>query len=117
MFWDKAGVGGRSDPAADPRRSLLAWWKQQAGKDTPELPGELNAGAQGRPGQAVRGPRQTEAARLLPAERLRWTRKPQLEPLRRGDWPQLKQQRDDFDEAIPVDVHLPRPGPAARERS
>lgn len=43
VFWDKAGVAGGSDPAVDPRRSLLAWWKQQAGKDTPGAPPEVNA--------------------------------------------------------------------------
>jgi hypothetical protein len=43
VFWDKAGVVGRSDPAANPRRSLAAWWKQQTGKDTPGTPPEVNA--------------------------------------------------------------------------
>ena len=42
VFWDKGGIVGSSDPAADPNRSLLAWWKQQTGKDTPGVPPELN---------------------------------------------------------------------------
>ena len=43
VYWDKVGVAGRSDPAADPRHSLLAWWKQAKGKDTPNVPADLNA--------------------------------------------------------------------------
>jgi hypothetical protein len=43
VYWDKVGIAGRSDPAADPRHSLLAWWKQAKGKDTPNVPGDLNA--------------------------------------------------------------------------
>jgi hypothetical protein len=43
VYWDQAGVSGRSDPAADPRHSFLAWWKQQTGKDTPGVPAELQA--------------------------------------------------------------------------
>lgn len=42
LYWDQIGVAGRSDPAADPQRSLLAWWNQQTGKDTAGVPPELN---------------------------------------------------------------------------
>jgi hypothetical protein len=42
VYWDKVGIAGRSDPAADPRHSLLAWWKQAKGKDTPNVPADLN---------------------------------------------------------------------------
>ncbi len=33
VFWDKIGVAGKSDPATDPSRSFLAWWKANTGKD------------------------------------------------------------------------------------
>ena len=42
VYWDKIGVTGVSDPANDPQRSFLAWWKNAKGKDTPGLPGDLN---------------------------------------------------------------------------
>lgn len=41
VYWDHVGVTGSSDPASDPQRSLLAWWRQQAGKETPGIPAEL----------------------------------------------------------------------------
>lgn len=41
VYWDKTGVAGRSDPAADARRSFEAWRKARAGKDTPGLPADI----------------------------------------------------------------------------
>ena len=43
VYWDKIGVVGVSDPANDPLRSFVAWWKAAKGKDTPGLPGDLNS--------------------------------------------------------------------------
>jgi hypothetical protein len=44
VYWDLAGLTGTSnDPATDPRRSLLAWWKQRTGKDTAGMPNDLKA--------------------------------------------------------------------------
>ena len=51
-YWDKIGIVGVSDPANDPQRSLLAWWKNAKGKDTPGLPGDLNAIAKAGPDPA-----------------------------------------------------------------
>ncbi|MCE2809408.1 MAG: DUF1549 domain-containing protein, partial [Planctomycetaceae bacterium] len=34
VYWDKIGVSGVSDPANDPLRSFVAWWKAAKGKDT-----------------------------------------------------------------------------------
>jgi len=42
VHWDTMGVSGRSDPAADPRYSLAAWWKSKVGKDTQGAPPEIN---------------------------------------------------------------------------
>jgi hypothetical protein len=33
VYWDKAGVSGSADPAADPALSLEAWWRSQRGKN------------------------------------------------------------------------------------
>lgn len=41
VFWDKVGVSGNSDPASDPKQSLLAWWKSQKGKDVAGISGPL----------------------------------------------------------------------------
>ena len=49
VYWDKVGVQGTSDPANDPSRSFLAWWKNAKGKDTPGLPGDLNGIAKAGP--------------------------------------------------------------------
>ncbi len=43
VHFDKLGVSGRTDPAADPALSLAAWRAAQAGKDTPGAPGDINA--------------------------------------------------------------------------
>jgi hypothetical protein len=42
VYWDKAGVVGRTDPAADPATSQLVWEKKYDGKNTPELPADIN---------------------------------------------------------------------------
>ncbi|MBU6239962.1 MAG: DUF1553 domain-containing protein [Planctomycetes bacterium] len=49
VYWDRVGVAGVIDPASDPQRSFLAWWRAAQGKDTPGLDGELNAIAKGGP--------------------------------------------------------------------
>ncbi len=43
VYFDKMGVKGRVDPAADPRHSFAAWRLAQTGKDTPGIPKDLNA--------------------------------------------------------------------------
>jgi hypothetical protein len=99
VFWDKAGVAGRSDPAADPRRSLLAWWKQQTGKDTPGAPPDLNqilkAGPDKRPAAE-----QEKKLRDYYLQSVCADTKPQLEPLAK-ELATAKQQRDAFDQGIP----------------
>ena len=42
VYWDKAGVTGRKDPAADATLSQLVWEKKHDGKNTPELPADIN---------------------------------------------------------------------------
>ncbi len=41
VFWDKAGVRGRIDPANDPTQSFVAWTRQFDGKDANGLPDNL----------------------------------------------------------------------------
>ncbi|MCE9603478.1 MAG: PSD1 and planctomycete cytochrome C domain-containing protein [Planctomycetia bacterium] len=42
VTWDKVGMTGRTDPGADPERSLLAWRKGAAGKDTQGVSVDVN---------------------------------------------------------------------------
>jgi hypothetical protein len=42
VYWDKLGVAGRVDVAADPQHSFLAWRIAAKGKDTPGAPPEIN---------------------------------------------------------------------------
>ena len=42
VYWDKAGVTGRKDPAVDPTLSQIAWEKTHEGKNSPELPADIN---------------------------------------------------------------------------
>ena len=41
VYWDEVGIKGRIDPANDPQRSFMAWWKARTAKDTPGVPTDL----------------------------------------------------------------------------
>ena len=99
VYWDKVGVAGRSDPAADPRHSLLAWWKQAKGKDTPNVPADLN-------GILKAGPPEKPAAdqeaklRTYYLQNVCLDTKPQFEmPL--AELAAIKTERDALDQSIP----------------
>jgi hypothetical protein len=49
VFWDRVGVQGIMDPASDPQRSFLAWWRSVKGKDAPGLDGLLRETAKAGP--------------------------------------------------------------------
>lgn len=99
VYWDKIGVEGRSDPAADPRRSLLAWWKQQTGKDTPGAPAELGAvikaGPENQPADDVLAKLRAYYLQHVCAET-----QAQLQPLV-ARVAAIKQQREQLDGSIP----------------
>jgi hypothetical protein len=99
VYWDKVGVAGRSDPAADPRYSLLAWWKQAKGKDTPNVPGDVNAILKaGPPERAV--PEQEARLRTYYVQNVCLDTKPHFEqPL--AELATLQKERDALDQAIP----------------
>lgn len=62
VYWDRLGIQGIHDPAADPKHSFLAWWRSLQGKDTPGLPPELATIAKQGPVDAVS---QDERSKLL----------------------------------------------------
>jgi lambda repressor-like predicted transcriptional regulator len=43
VYWDRLGVAGISDPANDPSRSFVAWWRAAKTQPPPGLPGELKS--------------------------------------------------------------------------
>ena len=100
IYWDRAGVTGRNDPAADPRHSFLAWWKQGVGIDTPNLAPDLNklrkAGPAKRP-----APDKEKNLRVYYLQNVCIDARAQFEPALK-DLAAVKQQRDDLDKAIPA---------------
>ncbi|HET6882399.1 MAG TPA: PSD1 and planctomycete cytochrome C domain-containing protein [Pirellulales bacterium] len=110
VFWDKAGVAGQSDPASDPRRSLLAWWKQQTGKDTPGAPPEINQLVKAGPDKKP-SPEQEKKIRDYYLQAVCADTKPQFEPLTK-ELASVKQARETFDKSIPstfIFRDLPQP--------
>ncbi len=99
VYWDKAGVTGRSDPAGDPRRSLLAFWKQQKGKDTAGAPGDVNAALKA-------GPEKKPAPELLKKVRDYYLQhvcvdtKAKLQPIA-NELAALRKQRTDAENNVP----------------
>jgi len=100
VFWDQVGVAGRSDPAADPRRSLLAWWKQQTGKDTPGAPPELNQVLKAGPDEKRPSENLERKLRDYYLQNVCLDTKPQLETPAQ-ELAAFKRQRDEFDKSIP----------------
>jgi hypothetical protein len=110
VYFDKMGVTGRIDPAADPRQSFAAWRAAQAGKDTPGAPGDLN-------GWLKEGPEKPRAAEEL--RRLRNFYLQQVCTTTRGhfDGPRARlaevvKERTDYDGSVPstfIFRDLPQP--------
>jgi hypothetical protein len=112
VYWDKIGVVGVSDPANDPQRSFVAWWKAAKGKDTPGLPGDLNNIAKAGPDPA---PDAASITRLKEhyLARICVETKPQLaEPI--GDLDRARSERDNFYNAIPS-TFIYKDNPTPRE--
>ena len=71
VYWDKAGITGRKDPAADATLSQLVWEKQHDGKNTPELPADINAIFRGVNRKDRNAAQQKTAPQLFHRQRLR----------------------------------------------
>ena len=110
VFWDQAGIAGRNDPAGDPRRSLLAWWKQQTGKDTPGVPQDLKGALKAGPEKKVSA-EQEKKLRDYYLQYVCADTKPQLEAPAK-ELAALQGQRDALDKSIPATFifrDLPQP--------
>ncbi|MGE0608827.1 MAG: PSD1 and planctomycete cytochrome C domain-containing protein [Pirellulales bacterium] len=110
VYWDQAGVEGINNPATDPRRSLRAYWKQQAGKDTAGAPADLNQALKAGPEPAPAADTAAKVRNYYLQQVCQQTAS-QLAPLVQ-ELAGLRQQRDDFDKSIPSSFiyrDLPQP--------
>jgi len=112
VYWDKIGVVGVTDPANDPQRSFLAWWKGAKGKDTAGLPGDLNNIAKAGPDPA---PEANAAAKLKEyyLARICSDTKPNVAPIA-AELDQTKSQREAFYNSIPS-TFIYKDNPTPRE--
>ncbi len=112
VYWDKIGVSGVSDPANDPLRSFVAWWKAAKGKDTAGLPGDLNNIAKAGPDPA---PDAASVARLKEhyLARICSDTKPVVADVV-SELDQTRGQRDNFYNAIPS-TFIYKDNPTPRE--
>ena len=111
VYWDKVGVAGRSDPAADPRHSLLAWWKAAKGKDTAGVPADINKLLKAGPEKKPSADDETKL-RTYYVQNVCLDTKPEFEmPL--AELAAIKKERDALDQTIPStfifkDLETPR---------
>ncbi|MCE9611536.1 MAG: PSD1 and planctomycete cytochrome C domain-containing protein [Chthoniobacter sp.] len=98
-YFDQMGVNGRSDPAADPAQSFLAWQKQAVGKDTQGVPPEINRLLKEGPDKA-RTAAQEKDLRTYYLQNVCAHTRSGLEPLV-CERDALKKQRDTFEAGTP----------------
>jgi mono/diheme cytochrome c family protein len=111
VAWDKVGVIGRADAAADPARSLLAWRTYRAGKDTPGVPPEINKLLKDGPASVTR-PEDVKRLRDYYLQNVCADSRPQLASIA-GEITKIQQQRMEAENAIPstfifTDLAAPR---------
>ena len=109
VTWDKLGVSGSSDPAADPQRSLAAWLAANTGNPAKELPQDVRDILQ-KPAKD-RAPEQTKRVREHYLGAICAETKPQLGALT-TELAARKKQRDDLSAALPATFimrDLPQP--------
>jgi hypothetical protein len=99
VYWDKAGVTGRKDPAADPAQSQLVWEKKYDGKNTPEFPADINKIFR-TVKRTERNADQQKQLRDYYLINVYGAAKPTFEPLNK-ELAALTKERDAFDSAIP----------------
>ncbi|TCO91331.1 cytochrome c [Chthoniobacter flavus] len=110
VYWDKAGVSGRIDPAANPTTSQLAWEKLHDGKNTPELPADINKIFRGT-GRNARNEAQKNALRDYYLANVYAGARATFEPLDRA-LAEAKKERDGIDNVVPatlVMADMPQP--------
>lgn len=110
VYFDKMGVTGRIDPAADPRQSFAAWRAAQAGKDTPGAPGDLNGWLKEGP-EKPRAEEELQRLRNFYLQRVCTTTSGQFDGPR-AKLEEVVKERTDYDGSVPstfVFRDLPQP--------
>jgi hypothetical protein len=100
VYWDRAGVSGQSDPAADARHSFYAWWKQGTGTDTQGLPPEINKLRKAGPAKHPPANKIKEL-RTYYLQNVNVDARAQFEPALK-ELADVKQQRTNLNNAIPA---------------
>jgi hypothetical protein len=110
VYWDKVGVIGRSDAAGDPAKSMLAWQRARAGKETPTAPPEIAKLLKEGP-ENVKKPEDVTRLRQYYVSQICTETKKQFEP-EASELVALRQKRAEYDGAIPITftfTDLPKP--------
>ncbi len=111
VFWDKAGVAGRVDPANDPMNSFTVWTKQYDGKEPQEVPENLRKIFKDT-ASTNRSPDQITLLRTHFLTKVCLSTKPVFDPLN-GALAEIKKKRNEYYEAVPQtfiwrDLETPR---------
>ena len=96
------------------RSRCSAWRKARAGKDTPDVPPEIDKLLKDGPEKVTKPEDVKQAARLLPAERLR-RHEAAVRPRRAARSRRCGRSATECDKSDPEHVHLQRPAQAARQ--
>jgi hypothetical protein len=110
VYFDKLGVSGRTDPAADPALSLAAWRAAQAGKDTPGAPGDLNGWLKEGPDKP-RTPEELKRIRDFYVRQVCSVTRPSFAELH-AELAAVEKERADYDGGVPstfIFKDLPQP--------
>jgi hypothetical protein len=110
VHFDRMGVTGRVDPAADPLQSFAAWRAAQAGKDTPGAPGDLNGWLKEGP-EKPRGEEEIKRLRNFYLQQVCTTTRGHFDGPR-AELAAMIKERTDYDGAVPstfVFRDLPQP--------
>jgi mono/diheme cytochrome c family protein len=98
-YWDKAGVTGRKDPAADATLSQIAWEKRRQGQNSPDLPPEINKILRSVEPKS-RKPEDIKQLREYYLVNVYAPVRPAFDPINR-ELAALQKERDAFDSRIP----------------
>ncbi len=99
-LFDKLAMIARTDDASNPAKSLVAWIKSREGKDTKDMPGEVNKILKSVPADK-RTPEQLKQLRDYYLANVCSATKPAMAPMQ-AEIAKLKKQRDDLDKAVPA---------------
>ena len=110
VYWDKAGITGRKDLAADPAASQLVWEKKHDGQNTPELPADINKIFRGT-GRNARNDAQKKQLRDYFILNVLASARATFDPLNK-ELAALKKDRDAIDNVVPATLvmgDMPQP--------